>query len=373
MRRLACIFPAVIVAGCGAGRSAVHRLDGGAGPRGSASAGVAVLRSSRRRGKFRRVLRRDRRARSGRTLESFDAELGAALVEAELRPSGAVARRVAAAYARHGIFDMAHQYLMAAVKNDPRDAANYEALARLWRDVHMSHLGIADAHRAVYYAPHWAVAHNTLGTVLQALGQRPAARAEYERALALDPSAAYALNNLCYSDILDGRLLSAIARCQRGAQSRIRTLRAAQNNLGLAYAGAGRMTAALEAFNLGVDPAGALYNLGVIRMARKEYRSAVEAFQAAQVRQPSFALAAARATAGERPRRNRRRGMSAIMTATLVADPIGISSPARTADAGAVGTVHRPGDAARTQVAPLCRRADRHRHRCPTGCVVWCD
>jgi tetratricopeptide (TPR) repeat protein len=230
----------------------------------------------------------------GTRLEAVDSRLAAALAEAEIRPSAATARRVAAAYARHGIFDMAHQYLTAAVKSDSEDPANYEALARLWRDVHMSQVGLADAHRAVYYAPDWAVAHNTLGTLLQALGKKAAARAEYERAFALDPTAAYALNNLCYSDILDGRFTNAIARCNQALKADA-TLHAAQNNLGVAYAGAGRMQAALDAFNLAVDPAGALYNLGVVRMARREYRSAVEAFQAAQARQPSFALAAARA------------------------------------------------------------------------------
>jgi Flp pilus assembly protein TadD len=130
--------------------------------------------------------------------------------------------------------------------------------------------------------------------LLQALKQRSAARAEYERAFALDPSASYALNNLCYSDILDGQFSSAVARCE-DALKIDPALRVAQNNLGLAYAGGGHMAAALQAFNLGVDPAGALYNLGMVRMARKEYRSAVEAFQAAQVHQPSFPLAAARA------------------------------------------------------------------------------
>jgi Flp pilus assembly protein TadD len=292
MRCFACIVTALIVAGCGAGRSSVRLSTEApahqpAPPQDSLGSFIEKTRELQARAPARpaRPL--------GSTLESFDAELGAALVESELHPSGAVARRVAAAYARYGIFDLAHQYLMAAVKNDPREAANYEALARLWRDVHMSHLGIADAHRAVYYAPNWAVAHNTLGTMLQALGQRPAARAEYERALALDPSAAYALNNLCYSDILDGRFPSAIARCQ-SALKVDSALRAAQNNLGLAYAAAGRMTDAREAFSLGVDSAGALYNLGIVRMARREYRSAVEAFQAAQA-QGVFPLAAARA------------------------------------------------------------------------------
>jgi tetratricopeptide (TPR) repeat protein len=290
LRRFTCLVMAVVATGCGAGRSAgsLTARQTSAPPRESLSSFIEKTREIQTQASAvpTQVL--------ATTLETMDPKLGAALAEARLNPSSAAARNVAAAYARHGIFDMAHQHLMAAVKSDPRDAANYEALARLWRDVRMSHLGIADAHRAVYYAPDWAVAHNTLGTVLQALGQRTAARAEYERAIALDPSAAYALNNLCYSDILDGRFTRAIERCKDALEADA-TLRAAQNNLGVAYAGAGRMNAALDAFNLGVDPAGALYNLGVVRMARKEYRSAVEAFQAAQARQPSFALAAARA------------------------------------------------------------------------------
>jgi len=289
LRRFTCVVLAVVTAGCGAGRSAgsLTTRPNPAPPQESLSAFIEKTREVQAQASAAppKVL--------GTTLETVDARLGAALLEAKLRPSSAAARSVASAYARHGIFDMAHQYLMSAVRNDPRDAANYEALARLWRDVRMSHLGIADAHRAVYYAPEWAVAHNTLGTLLQALGQRSAARAEYERAVALEPTAAYALNNLCYSDILDGRFASAIARCKDALKSDS-TLRAAQNNLGLAYAAAGRMNAALGAFSLGVDPAGALYNLGLTQMARKEYRSAIEAFQAAQVSQPSFPLAAAR-------------------------------------------------------------------------------
>jgi tetratricopeptide (TPR) repeat protein len=292
MRILTCLFVAVAVAGCGAGRSA--RLPSAASPRGGAppQESLASFIEKTREVQARAPAQPSRAL--GTTLESLDRELGSALVDVQVRPSAAASRRVAASYARHGIFDMAHQHLMAAVKAWPRDAANYEALARLWRDVKMSHLGLADAHRAVYYAPDWPVAHNTLGTLLQALGQRGPARAAYERTIALDPSAAYAMNNLCYSDILDGKFSIAISRCQQALRTDS-TLRAAQNNLGLAYAGAGRMTLALDAFNQGVDPAGALYNLGVVRMARKEYRSAIEAFTAAQTRQPSFSLAAARA------------------------------------------------------------------------------
>jgi Flp pilus assembly protein TadD len=291
MRVLAFVLVAAAATGCGAGRAAkqlpteVPRQS--PAPQESLSSFIEKTRELQARAAAQpvRVL--------GSTLESVDAELGAALAEAQLRPTAAAERRVADAYARHGIFDMAHQYLMSAVKGDPRDAANYEALARLWRDAGMAHLGMGDAHRAVYYAPKWSVAHNTLGTIYQALGQKKAARSEYETALNLEPHAAYVLNNLCYSDILDGRMTSAVDRCN-AALSHDPQLRAAQNNLGIAYAAIGKMDAAMAAFNAGADRADALYNLGIVRVARKEYRSAVEAFQAAQAAKPSFALAAAR-------------------------------------------------------------------------------
>ena len=76
-------------------------------------------------------------------------------------------------------------------------------------------LGLADAYRAVFYSPRSPAAHNTLGTVLQALGLRDAARVEYERTLALDPGAAYAMNNICSLDLLEERPASAAAACRR--------------------------------------------------------------------------------------------------------------------------------------------------------------
>jgi Flp pilus assembly protein TadD len=293
MRGVVCVLFAVAAAACGAGRSANHLpavdLHRPQSPAPEESLGSFI-------GKTRELQARAPATQTpvpGGTLETFDTELGGALLEAQLQPSGVAARRVATAYARYGVFDMAHQYLMAAVKVDPKDAANYEALARLWRDAGFPHLAVSDAHRAVYYAPNWPVAHNTLGTVLQAIGLREAARLEYQRAFAQDNRAAYALNNLCYTDILDGRISKAVQRCQ-DAVALDPQLRAAQNNLGIAYAATGRMDDALKAFSVAVDHAGALYNLGIMRMARKEYGSAVEAFQAAQTSKPSFPLAAAR-------------------------------------------------------------------------------
>ena len=152
---------------------------------------------------------------SALTLEAQDPVLAKALLLLEAAPSAARHRAVADAYLRLGISDQAHEHLSAAVKLEPRDAASWDRMARIWRDWGLPHLGLTDAHRAVYFAPASPAAHNTLGTILHALGRREEARARFERALQLDPTAAYALNNLCYTWTLEGQLRAAVAACQR--------------------------------------------------------------------------------------------------------------------------------------------------------------
>ena len=235
-----------------------------------------------------------RRPSTAATLESTDPGLGAALVVATATPSPQTYRLVAAEYTRLGIVDVAHEYLNRALRMDPADATTYEALARLWRDWGASHLALGDAHRAVYYAPAWAVAHNTLGTVLQAIGRRKDARDAYERTLQLEPAAAYALNNLCYGWILEAQTKKAIAACRRALEIEP-GLRAAQNNLGLAHAAANDITAARDAFGGGGDRAATYYNLGIVHLARREYQSAVKAFETAQTLRPEFKGATVRA------------------------------------------------------------------------------
>ena len=66
----------------------------------------------------------------------------------------------------------------------------------MWRDWGLAKLGLADARAAVKHAPHSAAAHNTLGTLLEATGRFRDARRAYDRALALDRGATYALANL---------------------------------------------------------------------------------------------------------------------------------------------------------------------------------
>ena len=199
-------------------------------------------------------------------------------------------REVAGEYRRLGLLDHAYDHLAKAIRLDSRDAEAYEALARIWRDWGFSHLGLGDAHRAVYYAPNRASAHNTLGTLLQALGHPDEARKAYRRALALEPAAAYALNNLCYLSFTERKPVQAIDEC-RAALKIEPSFAAAHNNLALAYAAAGRQDLTHGEFAAAGGGAVASYNLGVVYMAQARYSHAAEAFERAHAERPSFTAA----------------------------------------------------------------------------------
>lgn len=130
------------------------------------------------------------------TVEATDPDLRGALARLAFAPSPSAHREVASHYSRLGIKDMAYEHLSHAIRLNKRDAAAYDARARLWRDLGLPHLGIGDAHRAVFYAKTSPVAHNTLGTLLEALGLHEEARLAYEKAVALDPQAWYARANV---------------------------------------------------------------------------------------------------------------------------------------------------------------------------------
>jgi len=245
--------------------------------------------------KFRELSVQARPARQAvTTIESADARLRDALAAELVEPTPEHMRAVAVEYRRLGVFDKAHSYLARALVVAPEDAATHEAIARLWRDSGFPALGLADAHRAVYFAPTSPEARNTLGTVLQALGQRRLARAEYERALTLAPTAPYALNNLCYVSFLDRNIDEAITLCRRALDAEP-GLTAARNNLALAYASAGDRAAAHREFEAAGDGAAAAYNAGIVHMARKDYESAVNAFAAAHILRPTMTQALTRA------------------------------------------------------------------------------
>lgn len=226
------------------------------------------------------------------TVEASDPALAAALLAISIEPTPASHRVVAARYVQLGILDVAHEHFSAAVALDSSDAASWDGLARIWRDWGFPHLALSDAYRAVYHAPDSPTVHNTLGTVLQVLGKRAAARAQFEQALALDVNAAYALSNLCHAWRLEGNVSKATEACGQALQLQP-NLEPARNNLALAYEAAGDLSSALATLAASTDKARAAYNEGLLHLARREYREALQSFDLARTERPRFRAAEA--------------------------------------------------------------------------------
>jgi tetratricopeptide (TPR) repeat protein len=229
---------------------------------------------------------------ASQTVEMSDPLLAAALAVLANSPTPAAHRQVATEYRRLGVLDSAHAHFTEAMKLDPHNAAAYDGRARVWRDFGFPGLGLSDAYRAIHYAPLSAAAANTLGTLFEAMGRLGDARSQYSRALQLDPSATFAMTNLCHIDTMLGRRV-AVAAC-RTALSASPASGVAHNNLALAYAVAGDFPRAYREFLVAGDLATAQYNMGIMYMASRQPERAAEAFRSARQTNPEFALAGER-------------------------------------------------------------------------------
>jgi tetratricopeptide (TPR) repeat protein len=228
----ACLVAAALVTGCAPRRGPL--VAGPAGPaRASDSHPPAPASLEEYIARVRDLTAEARAARPPRPLrlvELTDARLREAIARLGTEPTGPRHHEVAAAYLEAGIRDRAFDHLRAAARLDPSDAAAWDGMARIWRDWGLSRLGLADAHRAVFFRPDSPAARNTLGTLLHTLGSYAEARRAYEQALALDAGAAYALANLCSLDLTEHRPADAAARC-RAALALDATLGQARVNL----------------------------------------------------------------------------------------------------------------------------------------------
>ena len=227
-------------------------------------------------------------------IEASDVNLARALQVLNDAPTSEAYRRVGVEYRRLQVYDRAHEYFTGAIKLDPKNAAAFDGLARTWRDWGVPRVGLSHAYMAVHLAPESAAAQNTLGTMLYVMGNGTEARRRFERAIALDSKAAYALNNLCYLSFTEGNEARAIAECT-DALTRQPTLTAARNNLALVHAAAGRIDLSEREFlacgNRGIG----FYNLGIVHMARRDYPKAIMAFETAIKERPSLWEAQVRA------------------------------------------------------------------------------
>jgi Flp pilus assembly protein TadD len=164
------------------------------------------------------------------SLETVHPELRDAMLRLRFAPTAAHHLNVARIYRRLGILDTAHDYLSRSLDVNGPSPAVFDALARLWRDWGQPGQALSYSHRAAFAAPEWATAHNTLGTILFALGQRAEARKRFELAVGLDPTAPWALQNLCVSYQAEGRTREAISTCRRADAARRRASRAAKES-----------------------------------------------------------------------------------------------------------------------------------------------
>jgi Tfp pilus assembly protein PilF len=231
---------------------------------------------------------------TGANAESVDRQLAAALHLALANPSPEAQLRVAREYLRLGVLDTAYTYANGALLQKPRLAEAHEMIARIWRDWGFPTLGLGPASRATYFDPMSASAANTLGTLLDAVGQPVEARRAFARAVTLDAAASWALNNLCFVELRMGRLAEARSHCQAALALDPR-MAAAGNNLALTYVASGDAAAAGRAFLTTGNAAAAAYNRGIVHMAGREYQRAAEAFEQAIAERPSFTAAKTRA------------------------------------------------------------------------------
>ena len=199
-------------------------------------------------------------------------------------------RRLASVYMAEGGLDQALDHYSAALRLQPDNVASLEGSARIWRD--WGYLGIALplAYRAAFWGPESAAAQNTLGTVLLEAGEVDAAAVRFARARELAPDAAFPINNLCYLELQRSRPDAAAPLC-RLALERSPASQVIRNNLVMALARASAFDEARAVSRAGDDPTIAAYNEGIVWLAARQPRHAMEAFGRARRANPSYSPA----------------------------------------------------------------------------------
>jgi tetratricopeptide (TPR) repeat protein len=233
------------------------------------------------------------------TIEARDPQLAAALVRVLAARTPEHLARAGDRYYQLGVRDKAMDYYAEALRRRSDTAAALDGAARIWRDWGAPGPALGSAYRATHAAPRSPAAWNTLGTILQAIGQNAAAARAYTRAIALDDAAVYAHNNLCYLAFTEGDRERALEQCTT-ALNMDAGFAPARNNLALVYAASGHRDRAAAAFRAAGSEADAHFNMGIVLLAERQYGAAASAFDAASRLEPSFGAARVRAADARR-------------------------------------------------------------------------
>ena len=132
------------------------------------------------------------------------------------------------------------------------------------------------------------------GRTHHGLGDHAAARGAYTRSLSLNSQAGYVLNNLCFLAYSDGDYDEAAEHCEAAVRVDP-SLRQAFNNLALVYFSTGRDGLGWKALQDAGPIWSAIYNLGVLHMARGDHQAAAATFTAVSRVKPNWAAARRRA------------------------------------------------------------------------------
>ena len=178
-----------------------------------------------------------------------------------------------------GVQDAAYE---AADPGRPRRTARWRRLTRplpvRGRDWGWPERGLGAAYTAVYFGGESASVQNTLATMLDALGELDGARDAYQRALTINPTAAWALNNLCYLEFRAGRLEEARSLCEASLRQSPGFAAAQQPRVGARRVGRCRPRANRAARPETRRPG---TTTGMLALARGDYAAAAEAFEEA--------------------------------------------------------------------------------------------
>ena len=190
----------------------------------------------------------------------------------------------------------AEQALKALITSDPTQLDAYDLLARVYVRQGRVDEAVQQYEALAQRSPSGAAGARTMiGMLNEARKDRDAARRAYEQALASDPRAGIAANNLAWIYAEDGKLDQAL-RLATTARVSLRRRPEAEDTLGWIYLQKGLASQAIAAFDRARDRAPQNpvyhYHLGLAYLKSGDHPKARAAFERALKLQPDFAQAA---------------------------------------------------------------------------------
>jgi len=208
-----------------------------------------------------------------------------------LLPSGFRLRyKIGRLYIAKDLLPDALAHFESMLRDFPENALTYEGLGRVYMasgDLEKAEKNLEEAARR---SPALWESYNLLGMISDRKKEFEKAEGHYSRAIALKPEEAALFNNMGISFYLAGKYENAAGAFSEAIRlsPRERTYNKTYNNLGLALAGLGRYSDALENFKKAAPEHIAYNKLGTIYFQEGKYEKAALAFEKALDLSPTF-------------------------------------------------------------------------------------